>query len=244
MSVCALIPAAGRGSRLGTDTPKILAPLTERDTIWSVLHAKLAPLVDHIHLVLSPDGSEAFGARPPNVSSSIQPVPLGMGDAIFGAGAVWTQFDAVLIVWGDQVFVSTGTLRRALDALASTPRHAVLPVTRMERPYVEYLFDGTKLVKVLQSREGDLTTTNGFSDVGTFLLGTAGLTEAWDDYLAKASRGSATGEINFLPFLPFLSAQGWTMTPLEVADATEARGINTMEDLSFFQSLYRYKDTL
>ena len=56
----------------------------------------------------------------------------------------------------------------------------------MERPYVEYLFDGTKLAKVLQSREGDPTTANGFSDVGTFLLGTAGLTEAWDGYLARA----------------------------------------------------------
>jgi len=67
MSVCALIPAAGRGSRLGTDAPKILAPLTEQQTIWSILHAKLAPLVDHIHLELSPDGAEAFPPLPPNV---------------------------------------------------------------------------------------------------------------------------------------------------------------------------------
>jgi len=239
MRVCALIPAAGRGSRLGSDGPKILAPLTERETIWSILHAKLAPLVDHIHLVLSPDGAEAFPPLPPDVSRSIQPVPLGMGDAIFGAGDVWTRYDAVLIVWGDQVFVSTGTLRRALEALSSPTRHAVLPVTRMQQPYVEYLFDGTRLTQVLQTREGDQTAPNGFSDVGTFLLGTTGLAEAWDRYLAGAPRGSATGEINFLPFLPFLSAQGWTMTPLEVADATEARGINTKEDLSFFQSLYR-----
>lgn len=241
MSICAIIPAAGRGSRLGSDAPKILQPLTDRDTIWSILHAKLAPLVDHIHLVLSPDGAHAFPPLPPNVSSSIQPEPLGMGDAIFGAAAVWAQYDAVLIVWGDQVFVSTGTLRGTLDALSSPPRHAVLPVTRMERPYVEYLFDGTRLAKVLQTREGDQTTANGFSDVGTFLLGTAGLSEAWTSYLAQAPRGSTTGEINFLPFLPFLSAQGWTMTPLEVADTTEARGINTVEDLSFFQNLYRYK---
>jgi bifunctional UDP-N-acetylglucosamine pyrophosphorylase / glucosamine-1-phosphate N-acetyltransferase len=239
MSVCALIPAAGRGSRLGTENPKILAPLTEQDTIWSVLHAKLEPLVDHIHLVLSPDGAGAFPPLPPNVSHSIQPEPLGMGDAIFGARAAWTRFDAVLIVWGDQVFVSTGTLRRTLEALSSPARHAVLPVTRMEQPYVEYCFDGTKLVKVLQSREGDHTTPYGFSDVGTFLLGTVALTESWERYLAQAPRGSATGEINFLPFLPFLSAQGWTMTPLEVADPTEARGINTPEDLAFFQKLYK-----
>ena len=239
MRVCALIPAAGRGSRLGTDTPKILAALTAQDTIWSILQAKLAPLVDHIHLVLSPDGAAAFPPLPPKVSSSIQPQPLGMGDAIFGARAVWSAFDAVLIVWGDQVFVSDGTLRRALKALSQPVRHAVLPVTRMEQPYVEYLFEGTRLLNVLQSREGDRTTPGGFSDVGTFLLGTAGLAEIWDDYLATGPRGSATGEINFLPFLPFLSTQGWTITPLDVADATEARGINTPEDLAFFQKLYK-----
>jgi hypothetical protein len=92
---------------------------------------------------------------------------------------------------------------------------------------------------VLQTREGDKTSADGFSDVGTFGLGTRGLPEAWTRHLARAPRGSSTGEINFLPFLPFLSAQGWTMTALEVPDAIEARGINTQEDLIFFQNLYK-----
>ena len=119
MSICAVIPAAGRGTRLGTDRPKILTPLTAHDTIWSILHAKLAPLVDHIHLVLSPDGAAQFPALPANVSVSIQPEPIGMGDAIFRGFDVWSQYDAVLIVWGDQVFVSGDTLRRAIAALGS-----------------------------------------------------------------------------------------------------------------------------
>jgi bifunctional N-acetylglucosamine-1-phosphate-uridyltransferase/glucosamine-1-phosphate-acetyltransferase GlmU-like protein len=239
MKVCAVIPAAGRGSRLGTDAPKVLAPLGEDQTIWSILHAKLAPLVDHIHLVLSPEGARVFPAPPQRVSTSVQPEPIGMGDAIFGAREVWTKFDALLIVWGDQVFVSNDTLRRTLAALFSPDRQAVLPVTRMAKPYVEYLFEGPRLAKVLQTRESDKTSPNGFSDVGTFLLTTRGLGEAWDGYMAQAVRGGATGEINFLPFLPFLSDQGWTVSPLEVADATEARGINTKEDLAFFQSLYK-----
>jgi bifunctional UDP-N-acetylglucosamine pyrophosphorylase/glucosamine-1-phosphate N-acetyltransferase len=239
MKVCAVIPAAGRGSRLSTDVPKILAPLSENQTIWSILHARLAPLVDHIHLVLSPEGALAFPPLPPDVSTSVQPEPIGMGDAIFGARGAWAQFDALLIVWGDQVFVSTDTLRRTLAGLTSSERQAVLPLTRMAKPYVEYLFEGPKLAKVLQSREGDQTTPNGFSDVGTFLLTTHGLTEAWKNYLRKAPRGDATGEINFLPFLPFLSDQGWTTMALEVPDATEARGINTKEDLAFFQTLYK-----
>ena len=240
MRICAVIPAAGRGSRLGMEKPKILAPLSPRQTIWSVLHAKLAPLVDHIHLVLSPEGARDFPPLPPRVSHSIQPAPTGMGDAIFGARDHWQEFDAILVVWGDQVFVSQDTLRRALAAMATPEKRAVLPLTRMAIPYVEYVFDGACLTKVLQSREGDHTAPNGFSDVGTFLLGTQKLASAWGTYLSVAARGQQTGEVNFLPFLPFLSAQGWTITPLEVADPTEARGINTPEDLSFFRG--RYKD--
>ena len=239
MRVCAVIPAAGRGTRLGADTPKILTRLTATDTIWSILQDKLAPLVDHIHLVLSPGGAAAFPPLTTNVSTSIQPAPTGMGDAIFRGYDVWSQYDAVLIVWGDQVFVSSDTLKRALAALTVPERHAVLPVTRMATPYVEYVFDGPRLTKVLQTREGDATRPNGYSDVGTFLLSTAGLKSAWDAFLAQAPRGAATSEINFLPFLPYLSAQGWRITPVEVADATEARGINTKDDLAFFQSLYK-----
>lgn len=238
MKICAVIPAAGRGTRLGADGPKILTPLTAHDTIWSILHARLAPLVDHIHLVLSPDGPAVFPPLPANVSTSIQPAPTGMGDAIFRGYDVWSQYDAVLVVWGDQVFVSAETLKRAIAALTQG-ENAVLPVTRMAIPYVEYVFDGPTLTKVLQTREGDVTTPNGYSDVGAFLLGTGGLKIQWDAYLAQAPRGAATSEINFLPFLPFLSAQGWTITPVEVADATEARGINTKDDLAFFQSLYK-----
>ena len=239
MKICAVIPAAGRGTRLGASGPKILTPLTAQDTIWSILHQKLSPLVDHIHLVLSPDGAADFPTLPANVSASIQPAPVGMGDAIFRGHDVWSRHDAVLVVWGDQVFVSADTLRRSIAALAEMHRHAVLPVTRMATPYVEYLFNGQHLTSVLQTREGDATTAGGFSDVGTFLLATRDLKPAWEDYLATAPRGAGTGEINFLPFLPFLSGRGWTVTPLEVADETEARGINTPEDLAFFRRLYK-----
>ena len=238
MTICAVIPAAGRGTRLGSSGPKILTALSGGQTVWSILYEKLAPLTDHIHLVLAPDGATAFPALPGNVSIGIQPEPIGMGDAIFRGYDVWSGYDAILIVWGDQVFVSPDTLNRTIASLGDPHRHAVLPVARMEQPYVQYIFDGTLLTKVLQTREGDRTMPNGFSDVGTFLLGSEGLKAAWDDYLRQVPAGAGTGEINFLPFLPFLSGRGWTVTPVEVADATEARGINSPEDLAFFRRLY------
>lgn len=237
MSICAVIPAAGRGTRLGSDVPKVFTPLTADKTVWSVLRQKLSPLVDHIHLVLSPEGA-AIAPLADKVSIGIQSQPTGMGDAIFGGYDTWSRYDTILVVWGDQVFVSPDTLVRAIAACTSG-HNVVLPVTRMAQPYVEYVFEQGRLTKVLQTREGDVTAPNGFSDVGTFLLNTTGLNDAWDAYRARAAPGSATGEINFLPFLPWLAAQGWNITPVEVPDATEARGINTPEDLEFFRARFR-----
>jgi bifunctional UDP-N-acetylglucosamine pyrophosphorylase/glucosamine-1-phosphate N-acetyltransferase len=79
----------------------------------------------------------------------------------------------------------------------------------------------------------------GSADVGIFGLSVSGLKQAWDDYMAQASSGNLTGEINFVPFLPFLSSKhNWPVSPIEIKDAAEARGVNTTEDLEFARARY------
>lgn len=241
MTICAVIPAAGRGTRLGSDRPKILTAISGTETIWSTLYETIAPVVDHVHLVLSPAGRPLFEAAYPSesekLSCSLQPAPLGMGDAIFGAIDAWRSATAVLVVWGDQVLISRDTLARAIAALDGRRRSAIVPVTRVEAPYVEYLFDRSgRLEAVRQTREGDVCSPIGDADVGTFLMSVDGLEDAWSLYLETAPRGASTGEVNFLPFLPFLARQGWNVEPIEVADNAEARGVNTPDDLAFVRS--------
>jgi bifunctional UDP-N-acetylglucosamine pyrophosphorylase / glucosamine-1-phosphate N-acetyltransferase len=247
MKLCAIIPAAGRGSRLGGDRPKILVPLAPGYTIWDELRRKLAPVVDHIDVVLSPWGRpmfEAALAADPSgrdgLSLSIQPQPRGMGDAIFCAFQVWREAANILVIWGDQVHVSPQTLARCRDAhLAGGGPRVTLPVVPLDEPYVEYVFDAEdRLERVLQSREGDRCSRGGLGDVGVFLLSVPGLAEQWRDYVASVPAGAVTGELNFLPFLVFLSHKGWAVTRVTVEDPIEARGINTPEDLAFFRSLY------
>ena len=77
----------------------------------------------------------------------------------------------------------------------------------------------------------------GWSDVGIFLLDTRGLAELWHDYLAGARRGGSTNEINFLPFLPWLSSQAkWKCSWPEVEDSKQVKGLNTPDDLAYFQA--------
>jgi bifunctional N-acetylglucosamine-1-phosphate-uridyltransferase/glucosamine-1-phosphate-acetyltransferase GlmU-like protein len=247
--VCAVVPAAGRGSRLGIPIPKIFVPILPSVTIWDAIHDKLSPMVDHIVLVLSPDG-QAYREKNPadfnpesfaKTEIGLQSKPLGMGDAIFGVGDLWREYENILIVWGDQFNLSLCTLQACLDIHSAQKKPSLtLPMVRAANPYVEYIFDSSgRLTKIRQTREGDRCEPGGFSDIGVFLLnGGRALLEEWDRYRAIHTPGSVTGEINFLPFLTHLSSTaGWPVNKYETDDPNEAIGINTPDDLALARRL-------
>ncbi|HEY9760864.1 MAG TPA: NTP transferase domain-containing protein [Oculatellaceae cyanobacterium] len=238
MSTCAIIPAAGRGSRLGMPIPKILVPIAKEKTIWTILYELFSPHVDQIHVVLAESAVKEFQAQLPpgkkkKTTMSVQPTPLGMGDAIFGAYEYWSKCSQITVVWGDQVNLSEPTVGSVVRACKSE-RTLTLPLTLTENPYVQYDLVDNRLIGVRQTREGDMTDTVGLSDVGLFGLSVPELLPAWQDYLKQGAMGVSTGEINFLPFLTYLSSvRSWQIEKLMVADAAEARGVNTLEDLEF-----------
>lgn len=248
--ICAVIPAAGRGSRLGLSIPKILAPVVGDRTIWDILYSKLAQYTDRVHVVLSPEGFDQFneklrhGCLRSKVTTSVQVTPKGMGDAIFSACDFWRGYRNILVVWGDQVFLSDETIQKTVNTQCSSSvdnSHILsLPLTEMDQPYVQYLFDDHTghLQQIRQSREGDLCDSRGFSDVGLFGLSVDGLESKWKSYLTTALKGNNTGEINFLPFLVELSnTPAWRTKSILVKNSTEARGVNTPQDLEFFRKL-------
>jgi bifunctional UDP-N-acetylglucosamine pyrophosphorylase/glucosamine-1-phosphate N-acetyltransferase len=247
-----VIPAAGKGSRLGLNVPKILASLTSTLTVWDVLRDTLEPSIDHLHVVLSPSALPLFEAHlartkkdPSRVSYSIQPEPLGMGDAVFRGLVQWQRFNDIFVIWGDQVFVSPTTVAQAIELQRRAPQPSLtLPLCRQVSPYVDYVLDERgHITRIVQSREGDMCRLQGFSDVGVFLLSTAGLAEKWYGYTAAAEKGPQTGELNFLPLLAYLSSVClWNTQHFEVSDVRESRGINTPDDLAFFRQILAVRE--
>ena len=164
-----------------------------------------------------------------------------MGDAIFGAEKYWSDAKTLLVVWGDQIHISTDTLKKALAGhRGACGRQCTIPAVLMDRPYVQYCFgDAGGLTEIRETREGAKCDAIGFSDVGTFALEVEGLVRAWQAYQFEGKAGAFTGEVNFLPFLPYLARNGWSIGRIAVNDPVEARGVNSMDDLQFFQQIYR-----
>ena len=84
MSICAVIPAAGNGTRLGSSDPKVFTQVNGSKVVWDFLYKNIKPHVDSFNLILKPGIRDLYSLHLSNdVVVSEQDVPLGMGDAIF-----------------------------------------------------------------------------------------------------------------------------------------------------------------
>ena len=239
-----LVPAAGRGTRLGSPLPKALTPVAGRPMIEWILD-RHQPYCAGVVLVIHPDDRAAFDAylhesrRP--IALAEQSAPTGMLDAILcGRDAVVASgAERVWITWCDQVLISTHTVTQlaALDAVASRPA-AVFPTSRQTEPYIHFDRDERgRLGAVRQRREGDEMPAVGESDAGLFSLTRDALRIDLPEFARTAPRGRVTNERNFLPYLAWLDGRA------EVATFTipeqESLGINTRDDLAAAEAALR-----
>ena len=230
-----VVPAAGRGSRLGSGSPKALVAVNGRPMLaW--LGELYAPYVQQVIVIASPEGAAdiAACARELPVRATVveQPQPTGMLDAILIGIAALTdpRPERVWVTWCDQVAVHPDTARR----LAATEGDSdmTLPVVVRDTPYIHFDRDvHQRIVGVRHRREGDVMPENGESDMGVFSLSVGVAFRELVRFAATAIPTGATGERNFLPFIPWLAQRGDVRT-FAATHPMEAVGINTPEDLA------------
>lgn len=239
-----IIPAAGRGSRLGAGRPKPLVHVNGR-TMLEHLADLYRPFVDHIVVVAHPSFAseiDAWGGQQGNVSVVTQDQPTGMLDAIVCAASIVRRQrpDTVWITWADQIGVLPATLKRLAGVDDQTPRPALaLPTVHRPDPYTHFERDAQgRLSRFLQRREGDTMPAEGESDMGVFALGRDTFQIDLDDYARAVVPAAGTGERNFVPFVPWL-AQRKTVVTFPCTDPMEAIGINTPDELHAIEAWLR-----
>jgi|KBSSwiStaDraftv2_1062776.scaffolds.fasta_scaffold515141_2 bifunctional N-acetylglucosamine-1-phosphate-uridyltransferase/glucosamine-1-phosphate-acetyltransferase GlmU-like protein len=243
-----IIPAAGRGSRLGSTTPKPLV-LVDGRPMLDHLSDLYEPFTQQIVVVAHPSfaASIADWARTRHgVSVAEQASPTGMLDAVLAAGPAALAHDPreVWITWADQVGVLPETLAR-LATIAGGPAQPALTLPTVTRtdPYIHFERDAAgRIVRLLQHREGDRMPAAGESDMGVFAMTTKTFAEDLPEFAREVVPGTATGERNFLPFVPWL-AQRTAVATFPCTDPREAIGINTPDELRDVEQWLRSRRT-
>jgi bifunctional UDP-N-acetylglucosamine pyrophosphorylase / glucosamine-1-phosphate N-acetyltransferase len=233
-----IVPAAGRGSRLGSQLPKLLVPVNGRPMV-DYLFDRYRDLVSRFLLVVSPAARDSVArhceSRAEKIDLLLQETPTGMLDAILipRERVAAIPADEVWVTWCDQVAVTAASVNRLVQAMGTDPRPSfAFPTVENEDPYIHFSREKNGTISgVLHRREGDAMPVRGEGDIGLFAMSrTAYLTDL-PTYASRASLGSRTGERNFLPFIPWL-ARGNRVQTVPASSAIEAIGINTPEELA------------
>ncbi len=130
-SIAALILAAGKGTRMKSDRPKVLHAVANRPMIRHVVDvaASLAP--SRLVAVIGPGMDDVAKAAMP-AKTVIQESQRGTGDAVAAARRELEGFDGeVLVLYGDTPLITKATLERLL---AERRRHSAAVAVIGMRP--------------------------------------------------------------------------------------------------------------
>jgi len=236
-----IIPAAGTGSRLKADVPKVLAEVNHRPMLDYLLEL-YAPFVNHFALVASPEAESIIQQRasvsPVPVSIEIQETPTGMLDAILipQQQLRGSRPSQIWITWCDQVAIRHETVQKLARESEDYPEcPLVLPTIRRQQPYIHFHRDNNDVItQILHQREGDKMPATGESDMGLFALSDTAYFDLLPLYANTVEPGEQTGERNFLPFIVWLRNHGHVRT-INGANYMESIGINTPEELRMIE---------
>jgi len=241
-----IIPAAGRGTRLSFEGPKLLYPLAGK-TLLSYLIARYQPYIDLFIVVINPDAEKAvqkeldilLGESSAEFLIDFQHEATGMLDAItMPMTALQERQDDighVWISWCDQASITAATAKKLNGELSflskSTKHYMAMPTAKVTEPYIHLQRDEQgRVCKILQRRENDDMPAIGENDCGLFAM--SGRTYFHDlKTFANMDQtmGSETQERNFLPFIAWLN-QTKEVSTFPVSHPIETLGINTAED--------------
>jgi bifunctional UDP-N-acetylglucosamine pyrophosphorylase/glucosamine-1-phosphate N-acetyltransferase len=235
--IAAVVLAAGKGTRMKTELPKVLHPLAGRPMINHVL-ANLAPLgCERIVVVIGP-GMEGVGAAVAPHATALQAEPLGTGHAVLAARAAMQGFSGdVLIVYGDCPFISTATIKQLISRRRAADQPAVVVLGM--RPA-----DPAQYGRLIVGADGLLQAIVEYRDAGAeqraITLCNSGVM-AIDGkrlfaLLDRVGNANAKGEYYLTDIVAIARADGAACAVVE-APADELIGINSRAELAAAEAI-------
>lgn len=233
--VNAVILAAGKGTRMRSDLPKVLHPLAGRPMLLHVL-ATLTPLSPARQVVVIAKGAAEVAAAVSPVQTLVQDPPLGTGHALMSAmvaldGAAGT----VLVLFGDCPLMTEATLMRLVAAREGGAAVAVLGF-RPEDPaqYGRLVCDSTgALLRIVEFKDaGESERAIGLCNGGVMALAAAHLPAL----IAKLDNKNAQGEYYLTDLVAHARAAGLSCAVVE-GTADEVLGVNSRAELAAAEAI-------
>jgi bifunctional UDP-N-acetylglucosamine pyrophosphorylase/glucosamine-1-phosphate N-acetyltransferase len=232
-----VILAAGQGTRMRSDTHKVLHPIASRPLLLHLLD-RVDALGAEKRVVVVGKGREqveaAIAGR--EVVVAVQAEQKGTGHAVQQAAEALRGYDgAVLVLYGDTPFVEAETLRRMLDRLDGDGGPGVVVLASTQTDPAKYgriiLGEGDHIAKMVEFRDAtEEERTVKLCNSGMMAVRASDLFR----WLDKVGNDNAAGEYYLPDIVNVAAAEGRDAVVIE-GDPYEAAGVNSRAELAHLE---------
>ena len=240
MSFSIVILAAGQGTRMRSDLPKVLQPLAGRPLLAHVLDAAETAGAESTHVVYGFGGDAVRAALPdPDLVWVLQAQQLGTGHAVSQALPGIPDDRIVVVLYGDVPLIRPETIRRLVAS--AEPNNLSLLTAHMDDPtgYGRIIRDGSGAVNRIVEQKDARDEELAVHEVNTGLMAApAGLLKAW---LGQVNDDNAQGEFYLTDAIELAVADGVRVVGEPAPDLDEVAGINDRRQLAEAESAHRHR---
>lgn len=239
MSVALVILAAGKGTRMKSDLPKVLQPLAQAPLLHHAM-ACGAALRPARTIVVTGHGAErveaAARAFDPAAETVLQAEQNGTGHAVHVTRDVLGGFEGdALILYGDTPFIRPETL----SAMIAARQHADIVVLGFEARdpggYGRLIEDNGRLDRIVEAKDASLRERAVTLCNSGVLAAPAALLL---DLVARVSNENASGEYYLTDVVALARAEGRTATVVRCEEA-ETLGVNSRSELAAAEAAWQ-----
>jgi bifunctional UDP-N-acetylglucosamine pyrophosphorylase/glucosamine-1-phosphate N-acetyltransferase len=231
-----IVLAAGGGTRMKSDTPKVLHSIGGRTLLAHALKAAAALDPDNVVVVVGSDGdSVADHARTvvPEVVVALQPSPLGTGDAVRTAlDSLPEVAGPVLVTYGDVPLQTADSLRDLVRRHADDGNAVTVLTANVFDPfgYGRIVRDATEAVVAIVEEKDASEEQRSIHEInsGIAVFDAAVLRES----LGKIGSDNAAGEVYLTDTVAVAYDAGHRVGAVETDDGWQTEGANTREQLA------------
>jgi bifunctional UDP-N-acetylglucosamine pyrophosphorylase/glucosamine-1-phosphate N-acetyltransferase len=235
-----LVLAAGRGSRLRSNTPKVLHKIFDKPILAWVLDSLAEVDQDEIMVVCGHKKEvvkDFLHAYP--VETIDQDEPMGTGHAVLCAQDSLENFDGtLLVVNGDTPLINSDTINAMLRSHHNNASHMTLLTCKVDDPYGygRIIKRNGKIISIKEDKDcSEPEQAINEINCGTYLLEWQFVKEG----LKRLSSNNAQEEYYLTDLVEWCYRQGLKITHHNLKDPYEAKGVNNREDIA---KVYEYKN--
>lgn len=235
-----VILAAGKGTRMYSDLPKVLHPVAGKPMVKHVIDTAKQLDAQQIHLIYG-HGADLLKARLSEepVNWVFQAEQLGTGHAMQQAAPFFADDENIVMLYGDAPLITKATLERLI---AAKPENGIALLTvELENPtgYGRIIRENGSVVAIVEQKDANEAQLK-VKEVNTGVMVASGA--SFKKWLKNLNNNNAQGEYYITDVIAMANQEGFKVQAVQATEFMEVEGANNRLQLAALERFYQKRE--